>query len=61
MSVRHFSIQSLILLTLIAALILGWWLDHKQLREELRKANKRIQLLETSRFMDDVPQIKGRQ
>ena len=41
-----FSIRDLMLVTVIVALVLGWWLDHR--REESEKATVRQQLADES-------------
>ena len=36
-----FSIRDLLLATVIVALAFGWWVDHRQLADELRKTKLR--------------------
>ena len=37
----RFSIRDMLLLTVIVALVLGWWLDHRRMVHELRMAHLR--------------------
>ena len=41
-----FSIRDLLLVTMIVALAVGWWVDRRRLESQLGEARQRIQLLD---------------
>ena len=48
----QFSLKTILLLTALVALAIGWWRDHVNLTRQLDEAKRKIQFLETSHYFD---------
>jgi hypothetical protein len=54
-----FSIRDIMLVTVIVALAVAWWIDRSRLREQLQKLEILRQDMEVRRWFDDVSQTFG--
>ncbi len=52
----QFSLSTLLLLTALIAVSIGWWVERTRLHRLLDEARRRIQFLETSQYFDVSPQ-----
>ena len=58
-----FSIRDLLLVTVIAAILVAWWLDHRRLNDKIRQLNAPIDFSFTlpANFSAPVTKLPGNQ
>jgi len=56
----QYSLKTYLLVIALVAMAIGWWTDRQRLQNELDKAERRIQFLETSRYFDVLPPVELR-
>ena len=48
----QFRLSTVLLLNVVIAVMIAWWMDHTRLQRQFDDAKRRIQFLETSQYFD---------
>lgn len=54
----QFSLLTLLLITTLVGVLIGWWVDRSRLQGQTDELRRRVQLLETSRYFDGAPELQ---